>query len=301
VISSAAGTTLAVFDGVNESDHVGWSSAPAGDVDGDGVEDVILGADGCGGIFCTGPGFAELRSGAGGAHLQGWTGGCDSGLGSAVAGAGDLDEDGTPDVIVGEFARNRAWIYSGATGSTIAQFDGDTDAGLAVAGNGHLRNSPWPAFLVGAPFGSSSKGRVHVVTLTCTGSTETYCTGSPNSVGSGASIGSVGTTRVSLNDFELRVNGCPGGQNGLFFYGPNPISLPFGNGVRCVGGHVARLELQQTEAGGSLGRVIDFDDLPANGRIQAGETWRFQFWYRDPMGGGSRFNLSDGLRADFCP
>jgi hypothetical protein len=106
---------------------------------------------------------------------------------------------------------------------------------------------------------------------------------------------------VSLNDFELRVNGCPGGQNGIFFYGPNPISLPFGNGVRCVGGQVARLELQQTDAGGSLGRAIDVDDLPANGRIQAGETWRFQFWYRDPMGGGSRFNLSDGLRADFCP
>jgi len=35
--------------------------------------------------------------------------------------------------------------------------------------------------------------------------------------------------------------------------------------------------------------------------IQAGEAWRFQFWYRNPAGGGAGFNLSDALLVTFCP
>ena len=37
------------------------------------------------------------------------------------------------------------------------------------------------------------------------------------------------------------------------------------------------------------------------GQIQAGATWNFQAWYRDPAGGPSGFNLSDGLGITFCP
>jgi len=35
-------------------------------------------------------------------------------------------------------------------------------------------------------------------------------------------------------------------------------------------------------------------------RLEAGETWNFQLWYRDG-GGMSSFNLSDALNVVFCP
>jgi len=34
--------------------------------------------------------------------------------------------------------------------------------------------------------------------------------------------------------------------------------------------------------------------------IDAGETWYFQNWYRNPAGGGAGFNLSDALQTPFC-
>jgi len=38
------------------------------------------------------------------------------------------------------------------------------------------------------------------------------------------------------------------------------------------------------------------------GQILPGSTHYFQWYYRNVGGpGGSNFNVSDGLRADFCP
>ena len=133
---------------------------------------------------------------------------------------------------------------------------------------------------------------------------ENFCAGLPNSVGAGASISSAGSTSLAAGDFALTVAGGVPGQFALFFYGPNQISIPFGEGLRCVGGGIFRLGPPLTfDTGGTLTRPVDFDAPPANGgpgEIEAGDTWQFQLWYRDPAGGGSGFNLSDGLRVLFC-
>jgi hypothetical protein len=34
--------------------------------------------------------------------------------------------------------------------------------------------------------------------------------------------------------------------------------------------------------------------------FQPGTSWNFQFWYRNPAGGGAGFNLSDALHVDFA-
>ena len=40
---------------------------------------------------------------------------------------------------------------------------------------------------------------------------------------------------------------------------------------------------------------LDMGSPPTgSGQITAGSTWYFQAWFRDPLGGGSGFNLSDG-------
>ena len=52
---------------------------------------------------------------------------------------------------------------------------------------------------------------------------------------------------------------------------------------------------------GSGSYLVDYASLTGPGQISAGSTWNFQFWYRDPAGGGAGFNLSDGLQLTFCP
>ncbi len=132
-----------------------------------------------------------------------------------------------------------------------------------------------------------------------------YCVAAPNSVGPGAQIGSSGSTCTALNDFTLTCNGLPPNTNGLWFYGANAGQIPFGNGFRCVTGSVFRLGPAQTVgAQGTTSRFVDLNVPPASGgasAITGGSTWRFQFWYRNPAGGGAGFNLSNGLEAVFCP
>jgi hypothetical protein len=128
---------------------------------------------------------------------------------------------------------------------------------------------------------------------------EVYCAGAPNSVGPGAVIGFSGTLSVARNDLVLTVSGCPPKKNGLFFFGPQRVQLPFGNGLRCVGGSVRRLgPIQQTGASGNATRAVDLDAAPAS-VIGAMSTWGFQFWYRDSVGAGT--NLSGAIELTFCP
>ena len=47
---------------------------------------------------------------------------------------------------------------------------------------------------------------------------------------------------------------------------------------------------------------LDIGSPPsASGQITAGSTGYFQAWFRDPIGGGSAFNLSDGRVVYFIP
>jgi hypothetical protein len=124
-----------------------------------------------------------------------------------------------------------------------------------------------------------------------------YCSTSSNSVGSGAIMYWQGSTLISANNLLISASVCPPGQNGIFFYGPNQTQVPFGNGFMCVAGGVTRLPVQTIDAFGEAALAFD---VTGTG-ISAGSTENFQFWYRDPMGGGSAFNLSDGLATIWCP
>ena len=134
-----------------------------------------------------------------------------------------------------------------------------------------------------------------------------YCTSSPNSVGPGATIGWYGSSSLSAADLELFAIGCPAHQFGLFYYGGAQISLPFGEGLRCVGSGglgTFRFTPFQTDLFGGAFMTVDYASPPAGsgpGMLLAGDEWFFQWWYRDPAGGASGFNLSDGLQVVFWP
>lgn len=136
-------------------------------------------------------------------------------------------------------------------------------------------------------------------TATC--STQSYCVSSPNSAGPGATIGHAGSASVSAADLVLQVSGAAPLQTGIFYYGTETAQVPFGNGVRCVGGQTVRLPPLQTDAGGQASFALD-PDAPVAGAapLTPGATRHFQFWFRDTPAGGAGFDLSDGLTVDFC-
>ncbi|MDP6409801.1 MAG: PQQ-dependent sugar dehydrogenase [Planctomycetota bacterium] len=206
-------------------------------------------------------------------------------------------------VFFGDFCSGRVWSFrhDGAGMSELTE----RTAELAPCGSTSID------LLVS--FGEDADGELYlldkaggeVFKIVPAGSTAwAYCTSAPNSAGPGAWISHGGTTIISASDFELRADGAIPGQFGLFYYGPQQAQIPFGDGVRCVGGTVWRLNPPQViEPGGHASRPLDFSAPPApGGQIDAGETWFFQFWYRDPTGPqGSGFNLSDALSVTFCP
>jgi hypothetical protein len=131
-----------------------------------------------------------------------------------------------------------------------------------------------------------------------------YCSTSPNSANAvGSQIGYTGTSSIFFNNFDITASGAPPGQPGLFYYGPNQIQTPFGEGFRCVGGTVTRLSPSVVIS--SPGGVAAFDLnntlAPHSANLQPGTNWNFQFWFRDPAAGGSNFNLSNALSVPFQP
>ena len=94
----------------------GSSVASAGDVNGDGYADVVVGAP----LNGTGRAYLYLGSvgGLATAPANTLTGG--SQFGASVATAGDIDHDGYADVIVGSPGSGAAYVYRGSAGGLIA-------------------------------------------------------------------------------------------------------------------------------------------------------------------------------------
>ncbi len=128
-----------------------------------------------------------------------------------------------------------------------------------------------------------------------------YCTTSPNSVGSGAVMTYGGSASVAANDLVLVSTGCPPNQFGLFYTGPDPASVPVGDGTMCIGGSLVRFPAQQVDSWGIAENFLDLNNMPGGLTIQAGDLWRYAFWYRDPGFGSAGYNFSDGLAVTFCP
>ena len=101
-VLSGAGGVLYAFSGDTANDQFGISVSGAGDVNGDGFADLIIGGLGTGTNNGLGSGRAQVLSGADGRVLYTFDGDAAlDGFGFSVSSAGDVNGDGLADFIVG--------------------------------------------------------------------------------------------------------------------------------------------------------------------------------------------------------
>lgn len=133
---------------------LGRAVSGAGDVDGDGHDDVAFSGS-TGGVPSV-----TVVSGRDRSTLRSWSGAPDSGFGRSLARAGDVDADGVEDLLVGAHVEpaNGAYsgcvrVFSGATGGVLHQFVGAPYdfMGVSVAGLGDCNGDGHADVAVGAP------------------------------------------------------------------------------------------------------------------------------------------------------
>jgi hypothetical protein len=169
----------ATFLGVEVGDISGNVVAGAGDIDGDGLADIAIGADradpngsASGAVYLwTGLATGTVSLADSPAVLEGENLGDHAG--AAVAGVGDSDGDGIADLLVGAFDADYGGADAGAVylaagpfsgnqslSEAIARFDGEDDAdkaGFAVGAPGDIDGDGYADLLMGA-YGNDSSG-----------------------------------------------------------------------------------------------------------------------------------------------
>lgn len=146
VISGKTGETIRTHE-PTDSLRFGWSVAALGDIDADGVPDYAIGS-----AFANADPVAYAYSGLTGAilytfgtHITG-----DPGprvYGTTVAGPGDLNGDGHPDILVSFATSSQTVLYSGIDGSELRRF---SDAPFALAGGHDYNGDGTPDFVLGS-------------------------------------------------------------------------------------------------------------------------------------------------------
>ncbi len=154
VHSGANGTVLWRADAPSTGLAWGRSLARLHDLDLDGVDELVVGAPG-------GGAGAFVFSGASGALLRSITGVAGAGLdfATAVAPAGDIDQDGVEDLLVGDpetatQGAGRVTIHSGMSGALVRTITGPVNGGAFgtdVASLGDIDGDGVPDLVVAAP------------------------------------------------------------------------------------------------------------------------------------------------------
>ncbi len=132
-----------------------------------------------------------------------------------------------------------------------------------------------------------------------------FCAAMPNSTAQRCDLSWSGTTSLYAKNLVLRATGGIPDGPGMFLAGGTMQSLPFGNGLLCVGAPLERFDPPLSfDSTGSTSHAVDFASPPLGSgplTVLPGDTRYFQLWYRDPLGVPDVHNLSDALALTFVP
>jgi hypothetical protein len=160
LVSGVDGVLLHSWSGTARDDQLGFAVAAPGDLDGDGIGDVLLGMPNYAGSAATGTVFA--RSGATGALLRSHVGtAAGAAFGSAIAALADLDGDGVREYAVGAPGKSMFHVFDGATGAELHRFSSSqsgSNVGWCVASTGDVDGDQVEDLLVAAPFWRNPSG-----------------------------------------------------------------------------------------------------------------------------------------------
>ncbi len=181
------------INGINSNDISGWTVSGAGDVNGDGIADILIGASGAHSMAGQSyivfgskePRLADIYL----STLNGINGFAINGInqndssGHSVSGAGDVNGDGIDDILIGAefpnggagqsyvlFGSRQRWPSSinladldGNNGFAINGIYPDDRSGSSVSGAGDVNGDGIADILIGAPWANNSAGQCYVV------------------------------------------------------------------------------------------------------------------------------------------
>jgi hypothetical protein len=242
----ATGALLRTFSPptVGREARFGAAVAGVGDLSGDGRPDVLVGEPDEDGVFQE-MGRAYLFNGATGALLRTFvppSTATSGDFGASVAAAGDVDGDGTTDLLVGATDANgfvgQAFLYSGATGALLRTFDTPSPRnggsfGFNVTGIADATGDGVRDVLVGAPGEGATPfagyGHVHLfsgatgVLVRTIGSPQPSDTGRFGAaVAVGADVSGDGRADILIGE----PNGGPGQPGKVYLYDPATRTFP---------------------------------------------------------------------------
>ena len=132
-----------------------------------------------------------------------------------------------------------------------------------------------------------------------------YCNGAINSTGVGGAIEADGSRFIGDHDMTLRASSLPQNAFGFFLVSDTQgfTANPGGSqGDLCLGGSIGRYvgpgQIQSSGSTGTFSLEIDLGALPTpTGSVSAmpGETWNFQAWHRDSVGGSAVSNFTGAV------
>jgi hypothetical protein len=252
----------------------GASVASAGDVNGDGFSDVVVGAPSfANGELDEGRAFVYLGSATGLSSAKSWTAESNQAnaqFGASVASAGDVNGDGLSDVVVGasnfangELDEGRAFVYLGsAIGlSSAASWTAESNQtsphfGVSVASAGDVNGDGFSDVVVGANLfsnGELGEGRAFLYLGSATGLASTPSwTAESNQGGAsfGVSVASAGD--VNGDGFSDVVVGAFGFSNGETSEGGAFLYLGSASGLSSTPSWTA----ESNQANAALGRCV---------------------------------------------
>ncbi|MEO6709765.1 MAG: integrin alpha [Planctomycetota bacterium] len=298
---------LANFQGVSTgfpyalTNWFGASVATPGDIDGDGVPELLVGAPAepvtapplPGQYEGGGPrGRVRLLSGATGTELLNipTTGGF--GFGVQVAAYPDLDGDGKPELLMStqviiagccHYLPADLDIYSSVTGQPLFWLQGIGAPSVAVIRD---FNGDGFAELLSAQSGWAANATRMILPFAVPVNPSPGCVPKLNSLGCLSRTDYSGWPSLTTgDDLRLTGSGLKSGTLGMFLLGSQPATLPFFGGMLCVGGTIRRSAVLSTGpltsyCSGAMQLDVPKPALAALG-VPIGSTLYVQAWYRD--------------------